>query len=731
MNQFREAERLFWLDNWIKARPMYADCEHTFAASDPAKALVCRFSRLRADAETNLSYYAVSKLISADLESRTARAHPEVQLRGLVVKATADLSIHDPVLSGEEWQEVQRLAHTLKQEGWEERAMGELGIIAYLRGDTAKAVSLNTGSFLKATQQNDVAGMVRSLSLKGVGLLERKAADQALSYFDRALDLAKANPDVRFPLMAYMGKSQALESQGDVEGASHLLTQARQFVERVGMTVYEADLAIALGVQAEKRGKLAEAEAEFERARQAATRSHMPRPLADALFHKIELLERRSEWLSARHLIPTALKADRRLIDVQFLPQHLAQAAEIETRVGNLSAAREYLSQASDVIEASLAKAPSPSIERSLIGTMTSVFVAQFELALNQDRNLPKAFEIVESARSRVIAEHLRAGNEVTTASNARTKGLDSEIASIQLALISSAHTPSERSRLLRGLDKAESELEAIQYSQSRDPHVQRSAPVRLSRIQASLSPAELLIEYVVSDKVSFAIAVTRESSRVYKLPNAKDLDALVKAYADEVRQPDSLAERSQTKAKRLFDAVLGQITELDQKKTVIIVPDGSLDLVGFDSLIDHQSQYLIRSHAVSYIPSATVLHILRSRPTNSSAHYSLLAFGAPDLPNQTASANRDAINVHRALLDMDGATISRLRAASGEVREISSELSGPSQVFLGRDATEARFKSEPLTNFRVIHFATHAFADVHHPERSAIILAPDRTHWR
>jgi len=321
MEKFREAERLFWLDNWVKARPIYEDCERRFAGSDPARALVCRFGRLRADAETNLSYHAVSKLISADLETRTARADLEVRLRGLVVKATADLSIHDPILSGEEWQEVQRLAHALKEAGWEERATGELGIVAYLRGDTAKAVSLNTESFLKATELNDVAGMVRSLSLKGVGLLERNAADQALSYFNRALDLARTNPDLRFPLMAYMGQSQVLESQGDAAGASHLLAQARQFVERTGMTVYEADLAIALGVQAEKRGQFVEAEAEFERARHAAMRSHMPRPLADALFHKIELQERHSDWSGATHLIASALEADRRLIDVQFSPK--------------------------------------------------------------------------------------------------------------------------------------------------------------------------------------------------------------------------------------------------------------------------------------------------------------------------------------------------------------------------------------------------------------------------
>src|SRR4051794_37503924 len=204
-----------------------------------------------------------------------------------------------------------RVAHSLKEDGWEARAKGELGIVAYLRGDTAKAVALNTESFFKTKSLNDVAGMIRALSLKGVGLLERKAADQALPYFDQALDLAKANPDVRFPLMAYMGKSQALESQGDIAGAARLLEQANQFVESIGMTVYKADLAIALGVQAEKRGRIGEAEAEFDRACKAATLAHMPRPYADAMFHKIELRKRDAEWQAAELLVPMALKADR------------------------------------------------------------------------------------------------------------------------------------------------------------------------------------------------------------------------------------------------------------------------------------------------------------------------------------------------------------------------------------------------------------------------------------
>ncbi|MFL6449060.1 MAG: CHAT domain-containing protein [Bryobacteraceae bacterium] len=725
-HDFQEAERLFWLDNWVKARNLYANCEVGFAKSDPAKALICKFSRLRADAETNLSYYTVSKLIATDLEAQTARNSPEARLRGLIVKATADLSIHDPVLSGEEWEEVQRLAHSLKEDGWETRAKGELGIVAYLRGDTAKAVALNTESFLKSKALNDVAGMVRALSLKGVGLLERKAADQALSYFDQALDLAKANPDVRFPLMAYMGKAQALESQEDMQGAARLLQQANQFVESIGMTVYKADLAIALGVQAERRGRFADAEAEFERARRAATLAHMPRPYADAMFHKIELRERNSDWHGAELLLPMALKADRELIDIQFLPQHLAQAADVEIRVGNIRLAREYLSQARDVIEAALAKAPSPNIERSLISTMSDVFIAQFELALNQDRNLPTAFEIVENARSRVIAQHLRAADKDSAVSTARTKAINAEIASIQLNLISSAHTPGERSGLLQALGEAESELDAAQLNRTRHSHPSRTIPVRLPTIQVSMSPDELLLEFIVSEKSSFVLAVTRDTSRAYRITGAKDLDSLVARYTEEAMRADPLPESSRPQARRLFDVALGEITELAQKQRVIIVADGALNSVGFDSLIDASNQYLVRTHTVSYVPSATVLHILRHRPSNLSAAYSILAFGAPELPNQVASAHESSATSSRALLDISGGEITRLRSASGEIRTISSELGGASQVFLGVAATEARFKSESISSFRVIHFATHAFADVHHPERSAIVLAPD-----
>jgi CHAT domain-containing protein len=48
------------------------------------------------------------------------------------------------------------------------------------------------------------------------------------------------------------------------------------------------------------------------------------------------------------------------------------------------------------------------------------------------------------------------------------------------------------------------------------------------------------------------------------------------------------------------------------------------------------------------------------------------------------------------------------------------------STLLTGREATVAKFESEPLGNFKIIHFALHGYAVPDFPERSGLILARD-----
>jgi len=66
------------------------------------------------------------------------------------------------------------------------------------------------------------------------------------------------------------------------------------------------------------------------------------------------------------------------------------------------------------------------------------------------------------------------------------------------------------------------------------------------------------------------------------------------------------------------------------------------------------------------------------------------------------------------------------LPASRSEV-ESAVRIFGPGSVeLLANDATERRFKNEPLQRFEILHLAVHGFADPKQPQRAALMLAPD-----
>jgi len=109
---------------------------------------------------------------------------------------------------------------------WEARAKGELGIIAFLEGDSRRAAAMLGDALLSATASGDVGGQVRSLEMLGNGFKEAKKIWEALAFFERAIKVSSATPDAGFPFMAFEGESEALVGQGKVSEAKDKLEQA-------------------------------------------------------------------------------------------------------------------------------------------------------------------------------------------------------------------------------------------------------------------------------------------------------------------------------------------------------------------------------------------------------------------------------------------------------------------------------------------------------------------------
>jgi len=177
----------------------------------------------------------------------------------------------------------------------------------------------------------------------------------------------------------------------------------------------------------------------------------------------------------------------------------------------------------------------------------------------------------------------------------------------------------------------------------------------------------------------------------------------------------------ARAEARDLYNGVLRPVREATQNRVLIVVRDGPLHLVPFDALQEPSGRYVAEGRTVVYSPSATTFYLLAhdaSRPDQSQK--ALFAVGG--IPYSRSSINRAGITRG---YDRNG--FADLPSSNDEIRIAQSNfLKTQTTLLVGRSATEAAFKREPLQQYRVIHLAVHAFADPTFPDRAALVLLSD-----
>src|SRR5262249_22371105 len=214
---------------------------------------------------------------------------------------------------------------------------------------------------------------------------------------------------------------------------------------------------------------------------------------------------------------------------------------------------------------------------------------------------------------------------------------------------------------------------------------------------------------------------------RSIELPDRDRIEALVDVYLAQVRSKKTARDP----ARELYSMLLGSLPTDIQASRLIVVPDGKLHLLPFDALIDRRGDYVLAHHVVTYSPSATVLHLLRTQPEGRATDVPLLAVG--DVPYQdggnliTASGVRPKaapVGTTRGLYDLKGERLPPLAGTAEEVKSIAEIAGAGAIVLMGSKATEAAFRSQPLDRIRVLHIAVHGISSGTSPERAALVLA-------
>jgi CHAT domain-containing protein len=245
-----------------------------------------------------------------------------------------------------------------------------------------------------------------------------------------------------------------------------------------------------------------------------------------------------------------------------------------------------------------------------------------------------------------------------------------------------------------------------------------------IEQVQRILPDGVAFLEYSIGDPAAVFV-VTKDRFTVVRLPGLNDLDSRVDTY---LRLLNSSASEFGSFAKsggfHLYQDVLAPVIRIlpENISQLVISPAGALELLPFEALtIDPNGRFLIEGYAVSYAPSASTLEILHERDGVSSAH-KLLAFADP-----VYSSNSNTSSL-RGFFEDDKFALSPLPRTRAEVESLA-QIAGfeDFEMILGNEASEGKLKSLQLSDYRVLHFATHAVANQSYPERSALVLTAGR----
>ena len=722
----KAADRFYFLNNGPAAAPLYARAEKLFSdRGDTRNELHSKVGRLRSEAETK-SFVDLSRFLNEQLQNPIVQADKKLRLWCLIAKGYTDIEI-DYRASKRDWLEAQDISKTLGEDQWVTRASGELGLIGFLEGNPEHAARLLGGALLSTMANGDIAGQVRFLELLGRGFEEVNRHAEALEFFDRAIRLAEADPDCGLPYMGYEGKAQALVSLGRTDEAKVVLENALTKARSQEKRGHEAQLLILLGKLAAQKGDRQQAVNYLEDAGQFATQAQFYRMEADAMFELAQIYRDAGDLATADARATQGLAASQRVGDRYYVPRNQTMLADLKSRRGSFVEANALYEQAEDVIEGMLISVDEPYWNSSVAAAMSETYLRHFEL-VTKNGDAPGAFAVLERVRGRTLAWALKDRKAQPATESDQTAALEGDVAGLQARLMQTSST-SEREQLLDTLVEYERRLG---LAWTREDVPDRRLPLQaaaLTAVENDLHPDEVLMEYVLDDPTSYCISVTHRSAHVQALPiGRKEIEAIAQQFINEVHAKGAGVESS----KLLFRALLAPIPEAKTAATLIIAPDGALNLLPFEALRDNQGEYLLKSRVVSYVPSGTILDVLRRARKNESAPSPFLGLGDVAYENQGGAARRipapDSVRgrVLRGVADFSGMRLQDLPQTREEVEEIGKIVGPNAVILLGKDATETAFKKEPLDQFRVLHLAVHGFADTQYPERSALILGTD-----
>ena len=228
---------------------------------------------------------------------------------------------------------------------------------------------------------------------------------------------------------------------------------------------------------------------------------------------------------------------------------------------------------------------------------------------------------------------------------------------------------------------------------------------ISVNSLQQKLTNNETLIEYFLGQDNIYLYTICKDQFNVISIDTPKDIEQWVMQLRNSIYNFDNKEQTKQylASAHHLYNTLIAPIKK-ELKQKLIIIPDGILNYIPFETLLEEKLDqitsykelpYLIKNHQISYNYSATLYHQLLTQKSKA-ARENLIAFAPSfkDNKKQFKSISERRNGLENLLYNIP------------EAKMAHEYISG--SLFTGANATEENFLKN-AGNFKIIHLSTHA----------------------
>jgi CHAT domain-containing protein/tetratricopeptide (TPR) repeat protein len=679
----------------------------------------------------------------------------------------------------EKYDEALPLWRAIGDRRGEAESLSNIGVAYRSMGETRKALDKYYEALPISRAAGDRRGEATTLSNIGVVYRSMGEMRKALEKYNEALPILQSIGDRSGEAITLNNIGSAYHSLGETWKALEKYNESLPISRAIGDRRGEAATLNNIGMVYHSRGETRKAlekhneslpisRAVGDRRVEALTLTNIG-VVYDSLGETRKALEQYNEALPLRRAVGDRNGEATTLLGI----------ARVEQKLGNLIQARQTVEQAVGLIESIRTNTASQELRASYFASRQSFFETHIDVLMQIRKQNPAAafdavaFEVSERARARSLLELLEESRAdirqgIDSSLLERERSLQQRLnarAAAQLSLLNRKHTPEQANAAAKEIAAITNEYDEVQAKiRARSPRyaaLTQPQPLGLAEIQRqALDEDTLLLEYALGEKRSYLWLVSQRSIDSYELPPRAEIEAATRRvynlFTTRPKRWTPPDPQMIAQARTLSRMLLGPVApRLGGKLLVVVAPD-ALSYLPFAALPVPEDKErpagdyepLIAKHEIVSIPSASVLSVIRREMAGRQrAAKSVAVLADPvfeeDDPRLASAKNGKSFGEMTAAPAAD-AELSELTrsiktmnfsdARDGFTRLAFSRQEAESIIALtpkgtGLKATDFKASralalSQQLSQYRIVHFATHGLLNSERPELSGLVFS-------